>query len=249
MQSSGAPFSTSGFQTPFSLAPGQSQTYTAVFAPTASGTVTGSIAFASNVSSVQALTVSLTGTGVASQSGTLTTTPASVSFGNVIVHTSQSQTVTITNPGPASIAVSAVSVTGTGFSLGKLATPFTLWSNQSAQLAVNFVPTANGSASGNLTITSNAQNGTLSVALTGTGVTHSVSLSWSDSGSQISGYNVYRSTVSDGPYAKINGALVGSTNYSDGTVVSGTTYFYVVTAVGTNGLESGYSNQIQASVP
>ncbi len=249
VQSSGAPFSTSGFQTPFSLAPGQSQTYTAVFAPTASGTVTGSIAFASNVSSVQALTVSLTGTGVASQSGTLTSTSASVSFGNVIVHTSQSQTVTITNPGPASIAVSAVSVTGTGFSLGKLATPFTLGSNQSAQLAVNFVPTANGSASGNLTITSNAQNGTLSVALTGTGVTHSVSLSWSDSGPQISGYNVYRSTVSDGPYAKINGALVGSTNYSDGTVVSGTTYFYVVTAVGTNGLESGYSNQIQASVP
>jgi len=249
VQSSGAPFSTSGFQTPFSLAPGQSQTYTAVFAPTTVGTVTGSIAFASNVSSVQALSVSLTGTGVASQSATLTSNPTSVSFGNVSVNTSRSQTVTITNPGATSITVSAVHLTGTGFSLGSLTTPFTLGSNQSAQLTVNFVPTANGSASGSLTITSTAQNGTLSVALTGTGVTHSVSLFWGETGSQIAGYNVYRSTVSNGPYTQIDGALVGSTSYTDGTVASGTTYFYVVTAVGTNGVESPYSNQTQVTVP
>jgi hypothetical protein len=32
-------------------------------------------------------------------------------------------------------------------------------------------------------------------------------------------------------------------------VVSGQTYYYVVTAEGTTGLESGYSNQVTAVIP
>jgi fibronectin type 3 domain-containing protein len=118
------------------------------------------------------------------------------------------------------------------------------------QLTVGFTPTASGSISGTLTITSNASNGTFGVPLTGTGVTaHSVSLSWSDTSAQIAGYNVYRSAVSGGPYSKINAALVAPTNYSDTSVVSGTTYFYAVTAVGTSGMESAFSNQTTAAVP
>ena len=164
---------------------------------------------------------------------------------------SQSQTATITNSGATSVTISGVGVTGTGFSLGSLTTPFTLGVNQSVQLTVGFAPTASGSASGTLTITSNASNSSFGVPLTGTGVTttHSVSLSWDDTGAQISGYNVYRSTISGGPYSKINGALVVPTNYSDTSVVSGTTYFYVVTAVGTSGMESAFSNQTTAAVP
>jgi hypothetical protein len=251
VQSPGSPFSTSGFQTPFSLAPGKTQSYTAVFAPTATGTATGSIVFASTVSSVQPLTVALTGTGVASTQGTLSSSPTALSFGNVTVNSTQSQTATITNSGATSVTISGVGVTGTGFSLGSLTTPFTLGVNQSVQLTVGFAPTASGSASGTLTITSNASNSSFGVPLTGTGVTttHSVSLSWDDTGAQILGYNVYRSTISGGPYSKINGALVVPTNYSDTSVVSGTTYFYVVTAVGTSGMESAFSNQTTAAVP
>jgi fibronectin type 3 domain-containing protein len=37
--------------------------------------------------------------------------------------------------------------------------------------------------------------------------------------------------------------------YVDNRVTSGQTYFYVTTAVGTDGIESGYSNQVQAAVP
>jgi hypothetical protein len=144
-------------------------------------------------------------------------------------------------------------VTGTGFSLGNVTTPFTLGVNQSVQLTVGFTPTTSGSASGTLTITSNASNGTMGVPLTGTAgtgvTTHSVSLSWTDTAAQIAGYNVYRSTVSGGPYSKTNATLVVPTNYSDTSVVSGTTYFYAVTAVGTSGMESGYSNQTTAAVP
>ena len=235
--------------TPFSLAPGQTQSYTAVFTPTATGTATGSLVFASTVSSVQPLTVALTGTGVASTQGTLSSSPTALSFGNVTINSTQSQTATITNTGAASVTISTASVAGIGFSLGNLTTPFTLGVNQSVQLTVGFTPTASGSASGTLTITSNASNGTFGVPLTGTGGIHYVALSWNDTGAQIAGYNVYRSTVSGGPYSKINSALVAPTNYSDNTVVSGTTYFYAVTAVGTDETESTYSNQTTVAVP
>lgn len=250
-QVAGAPFSTSGFVTPFSVAPGQTQNYTALFTPTTTGSATGSITFVSNASN-QNLRVSLTGTGVPAQQGLLSSSPTTLSFGNVTVNSTQSKSATITNTGTASVTVSAVTVAGAAFSLGNLTTPFTLRTQQSIPLTVGFAPKTSGSAAGTLTIRSNAQNGTLTVPLAGTAGTaasHSVALSWTGPGSQIAGFNVYRSTVSGGPYSKINGALVVPTNYSDQTVVSGTTYSYTVTAVATNGAESGRSNQTTVAVP
>jgi hypothetical protein len=249
VQAPGAPFSISGFQTPFTLAPGKTQSYTAVFSPTATGTATGSIHFASTVSSVQPLTVSLTGTGVSATQGTLASSPTTLSFGNVTLNGTKSLTATITNSGSASVTVSAVSVAGTGFSLTSVKTPITLAVKQSVQLTVTFAPKASSSASGTLTITSNASNKTLSVPLSGTAAQHSVALSWSDTGSGIAGYNVYRSTVSGGSYSKVNSAAVVPTKYTDSTVTSGTTYYYVVTATAPSGAESTDSNQISAKVP
>jgi fibronectin type 3 domain-containing protein len=60
---------------------------------------------------------------------------------------------------------------------------------------------------------------------------------------------VYRGTAASGPYAKVNSALDAAMSYSDSTVQSGTTYFYVTTAVDSSGIESSYSNQVQAVVP
>jgi fibronectin type 3 domain-containing protein len=60
---------------------------------------------------------------------------------------------------------------------------------------------------------------------------------------------MFRSTVSGGPYAMINTALEASTNYTDNTVVSGTTYYYVATAVNAEGEESAYSNVVKAVIP
>jgi hypothetical protein len=248
-QISGAPYSISGFKVPFAIAPGQTQNYTTVFTPTTVGTANGSIAFVSNVAAGKALPVSLSGTGVASQQGVLSSSPATLSFGNVTISNTQSLSATITNTGSASVTVSAVKVTGTGFSLKSVATPFVLNEGQSIQLAISFAPTTNGAATGTLTVTSNAQNVTLTVPLSGTGVTHSVTLSWTALTSQIKGYNVYRSTTSNGSYTKINSALSGTPTYSDQTVVAATTYFYAVTAVGLNGMESAYSNQATVTVP
>lgn len=80
---------------------------------------------------------------------------------------------------------------------------------------------------------------------------HAVDLSWTASTSaDIVGYNVYRGQVVGGPYSKINmGGLVGSTLYSDTSVASGMTYYYVATVVDSGGKESTHSNQAQAAIP
>jgi hypothetical protein len=82
-------------------------------------------------------------------------------------------------------------------------------------------------------------------------VTHSVALSWNASTSTVSGYNVYRSTVSGAQYAKLNPSLVPGLAFTDTTVVSGSgiTYYYVTTAVDSSGGESIPSNEVPAKVP
>ncbi len=71
--------------------------------------------------------------------------------------------------------------------------------------------------------------------------------------SDVSGYNVYRSLIAGGPYAKINAVLIpqsvaGPINYSD-TTPTESVFFYVVRAVNAAGLESGNSNEAVANPP
>jgi len=78
---------------------------------------------------------------------------------------------------------------------------------------------------------------------------HSVALSWSpSSSSSISYYDAYRGTVSGGPYTLL-ATDVTSTSYTDSNVQSGSTYYYVTTAVESNGEQSAYSNEVQAVIP
>jgi fibronectin type 3 domain-containing protein len=74
-------------------------------------------------------------------------------------------------------------------------------------------------------------------------------LSWDASTSQVAGYNIYRGTKSGGPYAKLNSSLEPGTVYTDSSVQSGTTYYYVSTAVDSSNVESAYSNQAAAAIP
>ena len=77
-----------------------------------------------------------------------------------------------------------------------------------------------------------------------------VPLTWTASVSTtVIGYNVYRSTVSGGPYTLVNLSPVNGTTHSDTTVGSGTTYFYVLTAVDPHNLESDYSGEVSATTP
>jgi alkaline phosphatase len=75
-----------------------------------------------------------------------------------------------------------------------------------------------------------------------------VTLDWADNTeSDLSGYNVYRSTTQGSGYAKINSTVVSTSNYVDSTVTNGITYYYVVTAVDTGSNESTYSNEANAT--
>ncbi len=59
-------------------------------------------------------------------------------------------------------------------------------------------------------------------------------------------YTVYRSTVS-GTNNYVALTNVASSAFIDTALVNGTTYYYAVTAIGTNGFESGYSDEISAT--
>jgi fibronectin type 3 domain-containing protein len=76
-----------------------------------------------------------------------------------------------------------------------------------------------------------------------------VALSWNPSSSFVIGYNVYRASQSGGPYTRLNSSLQAGTTYTDSGVASGTTYFYVTTAVDGNSQESAFSNETTSVIP
>lgn len=71
-----------------------------------------------------------------------------------------------------------------------------------------------------------------------------VRLSWEAVTDTVS-YNVKRSTNHGGPYVLIASGVT-STSYVDSDVVNGTTYYYVVTAITEDGVESANSNEASA---
>lgn len=97
--------------------------------------------------------------------------------------------------------------------------------------------------------TQSACTGSPSSQVSSKPISHSVTLEWTASASAVIGYNVYRGTQDGGPYAPLNSSLVTTTQYEDSQVQSGQTYFYVVTAVDSNNVESENSNQVSAKIP
>jgi hypothetical protein len=246
----GSGFSAGTVSLPISLNPGQASTFNIQYLPTAAGSATGTLSVVSTAPNSPS-SMLLSGTGVAATE-TLSLNATSLSFGNVTTGTSSTKSVTVTNTGNASVGISQIALSGTGFSLTGAAVPVTLSPTQSLTFSVIFDPSAAGSAAGNVKVTSNASGSPATISLSGIGVqpaTHSVLLSWTASTPAVSGYNVYRSTVSGSGYTKINGGLLSSTSYTDTNVQSGTTYYYVTTSVDGSGNESTDSNQASALVP
>jgi hypothetical protein len=159
-------FSLSAPSLPAAILAGQSTPVSLVFSPNAAGTFNATVTVTSNASDSSA-TLSLTGTGVSS--GLLGASPASESFGSLTVGSQSSQTVTLTNNTSSTVNISQAAVSGSGFTLSGITTPLAVDTSKSATFTVTFAPKATGGASGNVTITSDAPNPSLSVALTGTG--------------------------------------------------------------------------------
>ena len=245
---SSAAFGVNGLVPPTTLGAGQSITFSVVYSPTSSGTVSGTLSILSNASDTQ-LSIALAGTGA--PAGQLTLTPTSLNFGNVTNGSSSILSGTLTASG-SSVTVASASSTSAEFSLSGISLPMSVSAGQSVPFSVTFLPQATGTATASLSFLNNT-GGTLATgSLTGSGVAavqHNVSLSWSPSTSTgIVGYNVYRGAILGGPYTQVSSEDTGS-SYTDTTVSAGQIYYYVVTAVDSTGTESLYSNQAQAAVP
>jgi len=132
-------------------------------------------------------------TGTTGSGGQLTTNPASLYFNNISVGNNSNLSVTLTNAGSSTITISSItssgaSFTGYGIAVGRIIQP-----GQVATLNVTFAPTSPGTATGNVTIASNASNSPMSISLLGNGVQLSAGQTyqpgWTDlgSGTQIQG--------------------------------------------------------------
>jgi Abnormal spindle-like microcephaly-assoc'd, ASPM-SPD-2-Hydin len=160
----GTGFTVSGLSLPVTLAAGQSQGFTVIFAPQALGTVSGNLAIA-NTGSTPTVNVALS--GGSQTAGALTPSPSSLNFGNVQLGSKQTLSETLTNTGGSSLTVTAVSPTGTGFSVSGLTLPLTLPAGQSQPFSVTFTPQSAGTVSGNLAITNTGSTPTVNIALSG----------------------------------------------------------------------------------
>ena len=100
-----------------------------------------------------------------------------------------------------------------------------------------------------VTATSEADSTTSASATVTIAAPHKVSLAWSASTSpSITYYKVYRGTTSGGPYTLLANDVT-TLSYTDTSVQSGSTYYYVTTAVNSSGDESGYSDIARAIIP
>jgi hypothetical protein len=245
---SGTGYGMSGLTAPVTVTAGASISFTVSFQPTTTGAATGSISISSNAGN-SPLSIPLSGTGVAAIL-TLSASPASLSFGNVTLDETATQNDQVTNTGNAPINITTVSVTATGFSVTG-GSNTTLAPNQSVTVAVSFNPHTAGSASGTLSISSNAP--TLNISISGTGtapVQHSVSLAWDPSPStNIVSYVVYRRTGASGSFAKVGSTSNTATTFTDTTVQGNQTYFYEVTCVDSNNVESSVDGPVTATTP
>jgi hypothetical protein len=196
-------------------------------------------------------TVSLSGTGTASA---VSLSASSLTFGSQSVGTtSTAQTVTLSNTGSAALSISSVAIAGTN--AGDFAQTNTCGSSLAAgancTIEVMFTPSVAGAEAATLSITDNASGSPQTVPLSGTGI-HDIILTWTASSSSgVVGYNVYRGTTSGGESSTpLNGSTpINGTTYTDVNVTAGATYYYYVTAVGPDGVQSAASGEAEATVP
>jgi centrosomal CEP192-like protein/HYDIN/CFA65/VesB family protein/Ig-like domain-containing protein len=182
--------------------------------------------------------------------GPLSASTSTLAFGNVNVGSSSALSVIFTNSSSYRVTISSVMISGPGFTASGVSAGLIITAGQTVSLKVTFVPAATGSVTGGVSVVSNASNSPATISLSGTGAPiHSATLSWTASTSTIIGYNVYRGTVSGGPYTKINSSSDMTTTLTDPSIQAGKTYYWVVTAVNSGDVESTYSNEVAATIP
>jgi hypothetical protein len=232
------------------VAAGTNCSIAVVFTPSATGARMATLIITDNATS-SPQSVSLSGTATAPA---VSLSPTNLAFASQPVGTNSTvQTITVTNTGNAPLSITGLAVTGTN------ANDFTetdtcgssVPTGAQCTIAVIFTPSASGPRTATLRITDNANSIPQTVSLSGTGA-HDVMLSWTISATPgVVGYYIYRGTTSHGESSTpLNSTPINDTSYTDENVVAGGTYFYVVRALGADGVtQSANSNEAAATVP
>jgi sugar lactone lactonase YvrE len=146
-------------------------TISIVFTPGAVGSRTATLSIFSNTVG-SPLTVALSGTGLAGQAITLSTT--SLAFGSVATGTSTgSQTITIENAGTQTTSITSISLSGTNpgdFAIISNNCPQTLTVGSGCSIGLIFSPIAAGAFAASLIISDSVTGSPQTIALSGTGI-------------------------------------------------------------------------------
>ena len=169
---SGAGVSVSGMAAPMTLAAGQTANLTVTYKPTAAGTLAGKVSIASNASD-PSISIGVSATATLS---TLAATPASFSFGNVVIGSDTTQTIRLQNIGTSKVTISSITPSVSTIAISGVTTPVTLAPGTSATLTAAYKPTAAGNVTGKITVTSNAVGSPTIVDLSATAAAATVLL-------------------------------------------------------------------------
>jgi len=247
----GAAFSFGNLTVPMTLASWVSVELPVIFSPTATGYTDASLTLTSNSANpTLTIDVSGTGTGGSTASPKLKISPATLNFGKVAVGSNTSLQAKLTAANGA-VTISSDRSTSSEFAIVGLKLPITIPAGKTIPVTVEFSPSSSGTDPAKVGFISNATDSPTVEPVTGTGTpqgSYSVSLSWGGVASAV-GYNVLRGKAAAGPFHQINTALDSSTEFTDSTVAAGTTYYYVTTAVNSQGEQSSYSNVTEAVIP
>jgi Abnormal spindle-like microcephaly-assoc'd, ASPM-SPD-2-Hydin len=172
----GSQFQVSGLTLPLTLPSGASITFNVTFVPTTNGGVTATLNLTAlvsssqdpNVDSASPLAIPLSGTGIAVP-GVLQASSLALSFGSLQVGSSSTQSETLINSGDSTVIITEANLTGSAFSVSGLNLPLSLIPGQSFTMDVLFTPISAGSATGSISVISNASNSPLTISLSGTG--------------------------------------------------------------------------------
>ena len=175
---SSAQFAVSGITTPAALGVGQTISLTLTLNASAAGAVTGMLTVTGDSGSSPEM-ASLSASAGAAAQPQLSMTPSSASFGDVTIGMPSTQAFQLTNSATGTLSITQINVTGNGFAAGTLSLPISLGAGQSSNFNVQFSPTIAGAVTGSVSVVSNATNAPGAIALSGTGVAATRTLSFS----------------------------------------------------------------------
>src|SRR5207302_1041005 len=156
--------------------------------------------------------------------------PTSLNFGNAVTGSTLSQVLIITNTGTATLGITQVSEAGSAFfTVSGFSLPLNVNPGQQTSITADFLPTAVGTASGNISIVSNTPGSPLAISLSGTGMATTFLLGANPTGLNFGNVNVGSTsslsvtlTNNGNSNVTISSVTVSGTGFTASGVASGT---------------------------